>query len=168
LSETESKAFKRLQGQAFACEADATAALQAFCQTLKLTEVHEPQIIASPRRKRGRPGKNQTPATYDFRVRDAEWRVIVPTRVRMHLYTTPWIIEWLRHTFMPDWATLTRQSTGLRLYLSRDKASKRQVINEAEVVAMLQEYGFQVLHLETLSITAAARLYDLQIGQGTG
>ncbi len=42
--------------QTFACEADATAALQAFCQTLKLTEVHEPQIIASPRRKRGRPG----------------------------------------------------------------------------------------------------------------
>ncbi len=37
--------FKRLQGQTFACEADATAALQAFCQTLKLTEVHEPQII---------------------------------------------------------------------------------------------------------------------------
>jgi hypothetical protein len=41
-------------------------ALQAFCQTLKLTEVHEPQIIASPRRKRGRPGKNQTPDTYDY------------------------------------------------------------------------------------------------------
>jgi transposase len=66
LSEAESKAFKSLQGQTFACEADATAALQAFCQTLKLTEVHEPQIIASPRRKRGRPGKNQTPATYDY------------------------------------------------------------------------------------------------------
>jgi len=56
LSETESKAFKHLQGQTFACEADATAALQAFCQTLKLTEVHEPRIVASPRRKRGRPG----------------------------------------------------------------------------------------------------------------
>jgi len=66
LSEAESKAFKHLQGKTFACEADATAALQAFCQTLKLTEVHEPQIIASPRRKRGRPGKNQTPATYDY------------------------------------------------------------------------------------------------------
>ncbi len=66
LSEAESKAFKSLQGQTFACEADATAALQAFCQTLKLTEVHEPQIIASPRRKRGRPGTNQTPATYDY------------------------------------------------------------------------------------------------------
>ena len=66
LSETESKAFKHLQGKTFACEADATAALQDFCQTLKLTEVHEPQIIASPRRKRGRPGKNQTPATYDY------------------------------------------------------------------------------------------------------
>ncbi len=30
LSETESKAFKRLQGKTFACEADATAAVQAF------------------------------------------------------------------------------------------------------------------------------------------
>ena len=68
MSETESKAFKRLQGQAFACEADATAALRAFCRTLKATEVNEPQIIARPRRKRGRPGKNQTPATYDYLV----------------------------------------------------------------------------------------------------
>ena len=66
VSETESKAFKRLQGQAFACEADATAALQAFCQTLKVTEIHESQIIACPRPKKGRPRKNKTPDTYDY------------------------------------------------------------------------------------------------------
>ena len=107
--------------------------------------------------KLGIPPGKVMPWSRELRFIQAD-ELIVPTRVRMHLYTAPWIIEWLRHTFMPDWAALTRQSAGLRLYLSRDKASKRQVINEAEVVAMLQEYGFQVLHLETLSITAAARL----------
>ncbi len=83
-----------------------------------------------------------------------EW--VVPGRARTHLYTAPWIIEWLRSVFVPDWNALSKQSGGLRLYLSRGKASKRRVINEAEVTEYLITLGFQVLHLENRSLTEAA------------
>ncbi|MBM3203739.1 glycosyltransferase family 61 protein, partial [Candidatus Woesearchaeota archaeon] len=85
-----------------------------------------------------------------------EW--VVPGRVRKHLYTAPWIIEWLRATFVPDWPSLAMQAGGLRLYLSRGLASKRQVLNETEVVEYLKTLDFQVLHLENLSLTETAHL----------
>jgi transposase len=65
--EAELKAFGRLRRQAFACEADARAALDAFGKTLKLTQVHEGRAVlqAAPARKR-RPAGNPAagPAHY--------------------------------------------------------------------------------------------------------
>jgi len=43
--EAEMKAFDRLRRQAFACEPDARAALEAFGKTLKLTQVHEGRAV---------------------------------------------------------------------------------------------------------------------------
>jgi transposase len=60
--ETELKAFARLRRQRFSCKADAQAGLDAFCQGLTLTEVHEGRIVPQPRHARhGRPTNQQEP-----------------------------------------------------------------------------------------------------------
>jgi len=65
--EAELKAFDRLRRQAFACEADARAALEAFGKTLKLAQVHGGRAVrqATPAKRR-RPAGNQeaSPASY--------------------------------------------------------------------------------------------------------
>ena len=85
--------------------------------------------------------------------------LIVPCKARIHLCMTPWIIDWLRQTFVPDWKQQSQQAqTGVRLYFSRGRASKRRVVNEAEVVALVEQYGFKTVYLEELSVTEAAHL----------
>lgn len=97
------------------------------------------------------------PWSRDLRFIQAD-ELIVPTRTRTHLYTGQWIIEWLRKLFVPAWPSLSKRPGATRLYLSREKASKRVVTNEAEVIEMLMAYGFQVLYLEKMPLTEAARL----------
>jgi transposase len=64
---TELKAFERLQNTAFACAADAEAALRAFRKQQALTTVCEAQVLGRPRYlKPGRPRQNQTPEAYDY------------------------------------------------------------------------------------------------------
>jgi len=85
--------------------------------------------------------------------------LIVPTKARNHLCTAPWIIEWLRQTFVPDWKQKAAAPlSGLRLYLSRNQASKRRVINETRVLEVLQPYDFTTIYLENLSVSEAANL----------
>lgn len=65
--QTELKVFARLQKTAFACEADAETALQAFRKQQTLTRVHEAHIVAQPRyTQKGRPSQQQTPDTYEY------------------------------------------------------------------------------------------------------
>jgi transposase len=65
--EVELKAFGRLQRTAFACEADAQAALHAFRKQQTLTTVCDAHILASPRyAQKGRPSQDQTPDAYHY------------------------------------------------------------------------------------------------------
>ena len=67
LGEKEAKAFERLQREAFACKADAEAALSKFCKQLKVTEVHESDIQSVPRYLgKGRPTKDQPADFHEF------------------------------------------------------------------------------------------------------
>ena len=61
------KAVARLRRQAFACEPDARAAMEAFGKTLKLTQVHEGRAVqrATPPKKRRPAGNREAgPARY--------------------------------------------------------------------------------------------------------
>jgi transposase len=61
-SDQEVKAFKKLCGNAFACEADAKQALVTFEQGLQATCLHKRTICPTPRDgKRGRPGQGAPP-----------------------------------------------------------------------------------------------------------
>jgi len=64
--EAEMKAFDRLRRQAFACEPDARAAMEAFGKTLKLTQVHEGRAVqrATPPKKRRPAGNREAGPAY--------------------------------------------------------------------------------------------------------
>jgi capsular polysaccharide biosynthesis protein len=46
-----------------------------------------------------------------------------------------------------------------RIYISRQKANSRRVLNEDAVMELLGRYGFQKVVLEDLSLTEAAQMY---------
>ncbi|NEQ41062.1 MAG: DUF563 domain-containing protein [Okeania sp. SIO3I5] len=46
-----------------------------------------------------------------------------------------------------------------RIYITRNKAKHRRVINEEEIVDLLSQYGFITIELETLSVVEQVRLF---------
>jgi len=59
----------------------------------------------------------------------------------------------LRSAFLVD----VNNSLSEKLYISRSKAARRRVINESELIPVLQESGFEVVHFEGLSWEEQAR-----------
>lgn len=72
LTETECKAFEKLCRKAFACEQDATAALETFQNELKVLTVHEARVIAIPHYgTRGRPSQDSLPQKLSYHLQGA-------------------------------------------------------------------------------------------------
>jgi hypothetical protein len=46
-----------------------------------------------------------------------------------------------------------------RLYISRNKASRRRIMNEQEMHAALHSRGFEMIHLEDMTIAESARMF---------
>ncbi|NEO52950.1 MAG: glycosyltransferase family 61 protein [Okeania sp. SIO3B5] len=67
---------------------------------------------------------------------------------------TKWACDFLKETFLSK--NPLKSSLGERIYISRKQASKRQVVNEAEVVSMLEKFGFKVIILELMSVAEQA------------
>jgi len=71
-SDQEVKAWKKLCGTLFACEADARQALSAFEQGLQATFLHSSTVRATPRYgKRGRPGQGAHPDQVVYHIEGA-------------------------------------------------------------------------------------------------
>ena len=68
----------------------------------------------------------------------------------------PWSLNFLRQTFLPAPPTPSRRR---RLYISRSKASVRRLINEAALLPILAAFGFETLHLETLTVAEQAQAF---------
>jgi hypothetical protein len=66
-----------------------------------------------------------------------------------------WMREFLRATFLASDSRQT-QSTTRRIYISRRAARYRRMLNDAEVSRLLEQFGFQVVEFETLSIREQA------------
>ncbi len=77
-------------------------------------------------------------------------RLVVPT----HPGPTPAECKWLRDQMRAaiDRPETTEESTGNRIYISRQNATRRRVKNEAEVVDVLRSHGFEQYVLEELSV----------------
>lgn len=88
----------------------------------------------------------------DYPVVQAE-RLVVPTVVG-NFKATPWLANFLKQTFLPDPSISGRK----RIYISRRKASKRKISNEAEVSELLEQHGFESVIMESLSLAEQAAL----------
>jgi hypothetical protein len=79
--------------------------------------------------------------------------LIVPSYPGSPAWMPEWVCNWLRKTFLPASSQGTR-----RLYISRHQTANRRLINEAEVMDLLQTYGFECVVLETYSVLEQAAL----------
>jgi Glycosyltransferase 61 len=66
----------------------------------------------------------------------------------------PQTIAWLRETFLPQ-----SPNTGRRLWLTRQDATLRRMVNEDEILAALVPLGFERLSLGDLSVPAQAAAF---------
>src|SRR5690554_946165 len=83
----------------------------------------------------------------------AEQMLILPTYSRPE----PWICSKLRDAF------LTRNKSGVfnkRIYISRNSANIRNLINEEELLVVLKKFGFHVLDTEGLTIREQAQIFN--------
>jgi capsular polysaccharide biosynthesis protein len=67
----------------------------------------------------------------------------------------PWMCDFLRTTFLGK-DTGGGKLSRRRLYISRGRTSYRRVLNEDEVIRFLQEYGFEEVSLDRLSMQRQA------------
>jgi len=79
-------------------------------------------------------------------------QLIIPS---IPLIPTEWSCGYLREKILP---TLTKKPP-LRLYVSRNDASRRRILNEGEIFALLQKHGFQKVQLSRLSFKEQAELF---------
>lgn len=84
-------------------------------------------------------------------------RLIVPSFAGDLGFPAPWVIEFLRQTWLDD--RVAHTSYPERIYISRAGAGYRRLFNEAEVVALLQTYGFVSVALEELSLDEQINLF---------
>lgn len=60
---------------------------------------------------------------------------------------TPWMVQFLRQSFLPSPSPSPRR----RLYICRNGAHYRRVLNQAAVIELLKGHGFEIIAPETLS-----------------
>ena len=71
-----------------------------------------------------------------------------------------WTCEFLRREFLPERIReIDKLDRPERIYISRAKARRRKVINEAEVLKFLGKFGFKDVSLELMSIAEQALLF---------
>lgn len=68
-------------------------------------------------------------------------------------------IQFLRSTFLTP-RTNIASADPKRIYISRAKAKYRQVLNEADVIGVLEKWGFTIISLEALGVAQQAALFN--------
>ncbi|MEG4207923.1 tetratricopeptide repeat protein [Microcoleus sp. Pol7_A1] len=66
-----------------------------------------------------------------------------------------WKCEYLRKTFLNEQQPLNTDYSE-RIYISRQQASYRRIVNDEEVIKYLEKLGFRIVKLETMSIAEQA------------
>lgn len=86
-------------------------------------------------------------------------RLIVPSLPGVMVYPPAWACHFLRKEFLN--CQINKQLHGLeRIYISRAKASRRQVANENELVNFLSKLGFKTIILESLLVAEQALIFS--------
>jgi capsular polysaccharide biosynthesis protein len=83
---------------------------------------------------------------------DEFWHV---TAVRNQFFADDWLYQFVNKTFKERGV---RSESNRRIYISRSLAQRRKVLNETQLYPVLERYGFEVIHAETLGLRAMATL----------
>ncbi len=82
-------------------------------------------------------------------------KLIVPSICDGGSGTSKWKCEYLKRIFLKqDNSQNTKYSK--RIYISRDRASYRRIVNDEEVVGCLEKFGFRTVKLEMMSVAEQA------------
>jgi capsular polysaccharide biosynthesis protein len=68
------------------------------------------------------------------------------------------VCQFLRNVFL-DKVKIRKESKYKRIYISREDATHRKVLNEDEVFSILKKYGFKLIKLSTLSFEEKIKLF---------
>lgn len=82
-------------------------------------------------------------------------KLIVPSICEDGSGTSKWKCEYLKQSFLNPKVPLKTEYSE-RIYISREQASYRRIVNEEEVVNYLQKLGFRSVKLETMSVAEQA------------
>lgn len=83
-------------------------------------------------------------------------QLVIPSYPSTPAWMTKRVCNWLQQLILGT--SFTQPKTYDRLYITREQASTRRIINESEVIAFLQPLGFQPVALELLSVQEQAHL----------
>ena len=75
--------------------------------------------------------------------------LLMPTPAAPSGHYNPAIIRGVRDVLLSAYGDSSNE--GERIYISRQRATKRRIVNEDEVEKTLQQFGFQTIHAEELS-----------------
>jgi len=94
-------------------------------------------------------------------------RVVVPChQISSGREFPKWVCQMLRERFLPQIAD-DQTFTARRIYVSRETARFRRVLNEDEIIDLLKQYGFITVRLEDLAFTEQVKFFrDAEIVVG--
>ena len=87
-------------------------------------------------------------------------KLVLPSLPGVMGYPPDWACQFLSKEFL-NCQQITKRLNGVeRIYISREKASRRKVINEKDIVNFLSQLGFKTIILESLPISEQALIFS--------
>ncbi|MBD2570976.1 tetratricopeptide repeat protein [Anabaena lutea] len=86
-------------------------------------------------------------------------KLIVPSFPGCVAWMPKWTCDFLKQQFLkPEYIKLT--SPQKRIYITRKLAKSRRLLNEEEILNLLEDYGFETVILESMSVLEQAALFS--------
>jgi capsular polysaccharide biosynthesis protein len=83
-------------------------------------------------------------------------RLLVPSFPRIRRAD----LEWLRRQFLPPEGASEPATDAPNVFISRDRAIERRIVNDDHLMSVLSKYGFAKYRLEERSVAANIRLFN--------
>ena len=98
--------------------------------------------------------------------------LLMPTRIAPTGNYNETVIKNIRETYRQHYRSTSIVNHGERVYISREKATRRKIVNEPEVVSLLKDHGFTIVNFEDWSfdqqVAIAAQIKVLVSIHGAG
>jgi tetratricopeptide (TPR) repeat protein len=83
-------------------------------------------------------------------------KLIVTSVSKVAAGTSKWKCEYLKKMFLNEEKKSLPTDYSERIYISREQASYRRIVNEKDVISCLEKFGFRTVKLETMSVAEQA------------